>query len=133
MQDEHAGDFTISPETSRYSHVQLRWHYVREIVKAQSSLMAVNSLSGFAPIPGPKGPKHQVWALASWKAGQPIDSPILPSPIPGVKVVRVSILREPGRLSLLCREEALLVFRDLVEPLGGFFASISHNTILQLI
>jgi hypothetical protein len=34
MQDEHAGDFTVSPETSRDSHVQLRWHYVRKIVKA---------------------------------------------------------------------------------------------------
>jgi hypothetical protein len=34
MQDKHAGDFTVSPETSRDSHVQLRWHYVRKIVKA---------------------------------------------------------------------------------------------------
>ena len=34
---------------------------------------------------------------------------------------------------LLCREEALLVFRDLVEPLRGLFASLSHDTILQLI
>jgi hypothetical protein len=44
MQDEHAGDFTISPEASRYSHMQLRRHYVRKIVKAQSSLMTVDSL-----------------------------------------------------------------------------------------
>jgi len=28
VQEKHAGDFTISPETSRHSHVQLRWHYV---------------------------------------------------------------------------------------------------------
>jgi hypothetical protein len=27
----------------------------------------------------------------------------------------------------------LLAFRDSVEPLRGFFASISHGTILQLI
>jgi hypothetical protein len=31
------------------------------------------------------------------------------------------------------REEALLRFGYLVEPLGGFFALFSHNTILQLI
>jgi hypothetical protein len=36
MEDKHAGDFTISTEASRYSHVQLRRHYVRKIVKAQS-------------------------------------------------------------------------------------------------
>jgi len=27
----------------------------------------------------------------------------------------------------------LLAFRDLIEPLRGFFALFSHNTILQLI
>ncbi len=27
MEDEHAGDFAISPEASWYSHVQLRWHW----------------------------------------------------------------------------------------------------------
>jgi hypothetical protein len=48
-------------------------------------------------------------------------------------VIRVSILREPRSFGLLRREETLLAFRDLVEPLGGFFAFSSHNTILQLI
>src|SRR5271156_3857646 len=95
MQDDHAGDYTISPEASRYSHVQLRWHYVRKIVKAQSSLMAVDSLGGLSPIPGPQRPKHQVRALTSRKCGQPIDSPMLTNPVSCVNVVRVSILREP--------------------------------------
>ena len=133
MQDEHAGDFTISPEVSRYSHVQLRWHYVREIVKAQSSLMTVDSLGGLPPIPGPERPKHQVRALASRKARQPVDSPMLTNPVSRLNVVRVSILREPRSFSLLRREEAFLAFRDLVEPLGGFSACFSHGTILQLI
>jgi hypothetical protein len=133
MQDKHAGDFTISSEASRYSHVQLRWHYVRKIVKAQSSLMAVDTLGGLSPIPGPERPKHQVRALASWKAGQPIDSSMLTGPISRLNVVRVSILREPRRFSLLGREEALLHFRYLVEPLGGFFPLFPHSTILQLI
>jgi hypothetical protein len=31
MQHKHARDFTISPEVSRNSHVQLRWHYVRNM------------------------------------------------------------------------------------------------------
>src|SRR5271155_991790 len=133
MQDKHAGDFAISPENSRYSHVQLRWHYVRKIVKAQSTLMAEDSLGGLSPIPGPERPKHQVRALASRKAGQPIDSPMLTNPVCRLNVVRVSVLREPGSFSLLGREETLLAFRDFVEPFGGFLASFSHNTILQLI
>jgi len=133
MQEKHTGDFTISPEPSRYSHVQLRWHYLRQIMKAQSRLMAVDPLGGLSPIPGPERPKHQVRALASRKARQPIDSPMLTNPVSCLNVVRVSILRKPRSFSLLRREEALLVFRDLVEPLGGFFAFISHGTILQLI
>jgi hypothetical protein len=133
MQDKHAGDFTVSPETPRYSHVQLGWHYVRKIVKAQSSLMAVDSLCGLSSIPGPERPKHQVRVLASRKAGQPINSPMLTNPISGLNVVGVSILREPRSLSLLRREETLLPFRYLVEPLGGFSAYFSHSTILQLI
>jgi hypothetical protein len=133
MQDKHTGDFTISSETSRYSHVQLRWHYVRKIVKAQSSLMAVDSLSDLSPIPGPDRPKHQVRALASRKAGQPIDSPMLTNPVSCLNVVRVSILREPRSFSLLGREETLLAFCNLVEPPGDLFARFSHNTILQLI
>jgi len=95
--------------------------------------MAVDSLGDLSPIPGPERPKHQVRALASREAGQPINSPMLTNPVSRPNVVRVSILREPRSFSLLRREEALLVFRDLVEPLGGFFASSSHDTILQLI
>jgi hypothetical protein len=112
--------------------VQLRWHYVRKIVKAQSSLMAVDSLGDLSPIPGPERPKHQVGALASRKACQPIDSSMLTNPVSRLNVVRVSILREPRSFSLLGREETLLVFCNLVEPLGSFFASSRHNTILQL-
>jgi hypothetical protein len=133
MQDEHAGDLTISPEASRHSHVQLRWHYVRKIMEAQSSLMAVDSLGGLSPIPGPERPKHQVRALASREARQPIDSPMLTNPISRLNVIRVSILREPRSLSLLRREETLLVHCYLIEPLGGFSVPISHITILQCI
>ena len=57
---------------------------------------------------------------------------MLTNPVSRLNVVRVSILRKPRSFSLLRREEALLVFRDLVEPLGGFFASVPRNTILQL-
>jgi hypothetical protein len=32
MQHKDAGDFTASPEARWYSHVQLRWHYIRKIV-----------------------------------------------------------------------------------------------------
>jgi len=133
VQDKHTRDFTISPESSRHSHVQLRWHYVRKIVKAQSRLMAVDSLDGFCPIPGPERPKHQVRTLASRKAGEPIDSPMFTNPVSRLNVVRVGILREPRSFSLLRREETLLPFRYLVEPLGGFFPLFPHSTLLQLI
>jgi hypothetical protein len=133
MQDEHAGDLTISPETSRYSHVQLRWHYVRKIVKAQSGLMAVDSLHGLCPISGPQRPKHQVRAVTSWKAHQPIDSPMFTNPVPRLNMVRMGVLREPRSFSLLRREETLLPFRYLVQPFDGFFPLFPHSTILQLI
>jgi hypothetical protein len=113
--------------------MQLRRHYVRKVVKAQGSLMAVDSLLGLSTIPGPERPKHQIGALASRKTGQPIDSAMFPNPVSRLNVVRVSILREPGSFSLFGREESLLRFRDLVESLGGSFALASHNTILQLI
>jgi hypothetical protein len=58
---------------------------------------------------------------------------MLTNPISRLNVVRVSILRKPRSFSLLRREETLLPFRYLIEPLGSFFASFSHNTILQLI
>jgi hypothetical protein len=133
MQDKHAGNFAVAPETSRYRQVQLCRHYVRKIVKAHSSLMAVDPLSGFAPIPGPERPKHQVWALASRKASQSIDSSMLTNPITGLDVVGMRVFGKACGLGLLRCKEALLTFGNLVEPLGGFFAFISHGTILQLI
>jgi hypothetical protein len=133
MQDDHAGDFTISSEAFRHNHVQLRWHYVRKIVKAQSGLMAIDSLGDLSPVTGPKRPKHQVRALASRKAGQPIDPPMFTNPVSRLNVVRVGILREPHSFGLFGREETLLPFRDLVEPPGGLFALVWHSTILQFI
>jgi hypothetical protein len=132
MQHEHARGFNISPKAFRDGHVELGRHDVRKVVKAQSSFMAEDSLGDLPPIPGPEGPKHQIRALASRKAGQPIDSPMFTNPVSRLNVVRVSILREPRSFGLLGREEAVLAFSDLVEPLGGFFAFTSDSTILQL-
>jgi hypothetical protein len=55
------------------------------------------------------------------------------NPVSRLNVVRVSILREPRRFSLLGREESLLRFRDLVESLGDLSSLVAHITILQLI
>ncbi len=95
--------------------------------------MAVDSLCDLFPILGPERPKHQVRAVASGKSGQPIYPPMLTNPISRLNVVWVRILREPRSLSLLCCEKTLLVFRNLVEPRGGFSALSHHITILQLI
>ena len=102
-------------------------------MEAQSSLMAIDSLAGLFPIPGPERPKHQVRTLALRKASQPIDSPMLTNPVSRLSVVRMSILRKPRSFSLLRREETLLPFRYLVKPLGAFFPLFSHSTILQTI
>ncbi len=133
MQDKHAGNFTVSPKTCRYSHVEFGRHHIRQVMKAQSGLMAVDPVDGLRPISGPKRPKHQVRALTSRKARQPIDSPMFTNPVSHLNMVRMGVLREPYSFSLLRREETLLALSYLVEPLGGLFAPISHSTILQLI
>jgi hypothetical protein len=133
MEKKYTRDFTISSEAFRDGHVKLRRHYVGAVVKAESSLMAVDSLRDLSPISRPERPMHQVRALALREAGEPINSPMLSDPVSRLNVVGMSILREPRSLSLLSREETLLAFRHLVKPLGGFFAIFSHSTILQLI
>ena len=133
MEKKYTRDFTISSEAFRDGHVQLLRHYVSEVVNAESSLMAVDSLRDLSPISRPERPTHQVRALALREAGEPIDSPMLSDPVSRLNVVGMSILREPRSFSLLSREETLLAFRHLVKPLGGFFAIFSHSTILQLI
>jgi hypothetical protein len=95
--------------------------------------MAIDALGGLVSIPGPERPKHQIRTLASRETGQPIDTPVLAHPVSRLNVVGVSILRKTRSFGLFCREETLLAFRDLVEPLGSLFALFSHNTILQLI
>ena len=57
---------------------------------------------------------------------------MLTNPVSRTNVVGVSVLRKPRSFSLLGCEETLLAFCNLVEPLGGFFASVPRNTILQL-
>ena len=87
--------------------------------------MAVDSLSGLSPIPGPERPKHEVRALASRKTGQAINSPALTNPVSRVNVIRMSILREPSSFGLLRREETILHFRYLIESRrlpSGLFA-----------
>src|ERR1700739_1526549 len=133
MQNEHAGNFAIPSESFRDGHVQLRRHYVRKVVKAQSSLMAVDPLCDLSSIPRPERPKHQVRPFASWKARQPIDSPMLTNPVSDLNVVGMCVLSKTRRFGLFRREESLLVLCDLVEPLGGFFPLFPHSTILQLI
>ena len=133
MQDKDAGDFTISPEAPWYSHVQLRWHFIRKIVKAQSSLMAVDSLGSLSPIPGPKRPEHQVRTLTSWKTGEPIDSPMLTNPITDLNVVGMRVLCKAGNLGLLRCKEPPLALCEVVEVLCSRLAPFCHDTILQLI
>src|SRR4029077_9106681 len=101
LQHEHARGFTISSKVFRDGHVELGRHYVRKVVKAQSSFMAEDSLGDLPPIPGPEGPNHQIRALASGKDGQPIDSPMLTNPVSRLNMVRVSILRETPALACL--------------------------------
>ena len=59
-------DFTISPEASRYNHVQLRQHHVGEDRVGSEQFDGCRlSLGGLSPIPGPEPPKHQVRAFSN--------------------------------------------------------------------
>jgi len=97
--------------------VDLGWIHVGKSVKAEGSLMAVDTLDFFAPVPRPKGPQNEVRAVRRRKLGEAVNAAILSNPIAGLDVIRMSVLSEPSVLGLLRREEPLLVQSVFEEPL----------------
>ena len=53
------------------------------------------------------------------------------NPVPGLHVIRMSVLGKTGRLGLLRGEEALLLLSDFEQPSRRFSVRLGHNTILQ--
>jgi len=67
MQHQDSGDLAVPPEVGRHGHMQLCRIQVRQLIKAQSGLMTVNSFGYLIPILRPKRPLHQVGMFASGK------------------------------------------------------------------
>src|SRR5713226_4638382 len=132
MQDKYPWDSAVSTKAGWNGHVEFFRHQVREVVNAKGCRVTVDSLDGLGSVSRPKGPQHKVGALALREICEAIDSTVVSNPIPHLDVVGVGVLRESDSFGLLRCEEALLAFRDLVQPLGGFLARFLHHTILQL-
>ena len=86
-------------------------HDVREFVKAERRLVAVDSFWDFLSILRPEIPQHQVRPLSGWKVTKPVDAPVLSDPIPGVNVVGACLFREPRPACLPGGKVALLRLR----------------------
>ena len=110
--------------------MDLGWVHVGKFVKAERSLMAVDTLNFFAPVPRPKGPQNEVRAVRRRKLGKSVNAAMLSDPIAGLNVIRVCGLSEPCALRLLGREKSLLGQRVFEEPLRG--CAVRLRLILQL-
>ena len=70
--------------------------------------------------------------MSNGKKSEPVDSPVFAHPVPCLHVIGVRVFGEPGRLSLLGGEVALLLLSELEEATGCFPVRLSHSTILQV-
>ena len=95
--------------------------------------MAVDSLGFFAAVSGPEGPLRQVGMVCRREQRKPIDASVLTKPVASMDVIRVSVFGKTRSLSLLCREESLLAFGNLIEPPVRLYAGPGHCTIRQFI
>ena len=132
MKHEDARNLAVAPEIRRNGHVQLRRIQIRQIVKAERRMVAVDTLDFLVPVPGPQRPKDEVGPISCRKQSEPVDATVLADPVSDLDVVRMSVFGESGCLGLLRGEEALLLLGDLKEPPRRFAVRLGHNTILQL-
>jgi hypothetical protein len=105
---------------------------LRQIVKAESCLMAVHAFDFFVPVPRPERPKHEVGSIGGREQGEPVDAAVLADPVADLHMIRMGVLGKSSSLGLLRSEEPLLLLSDLKEPPRRFPMRLGHNTILQL-
>jgi hypothetical protein len=58
VQNKDARNLAIPAKAHRYSHMEFCRHHVRNIVNAQGSLVAVDTLNDLSTVSRPKGPHH---------------------------------------------------------------------------
>jgi hypothetical protein len=101
-------------------------------MEAQRSLMTIDTIDLFLPVPRPERPKYKIGPIRCRKQRKAVDAAVFPNPVSGLHVVGMRIFGKSGRLGLLRSEKALLLLGELEEPPRRFSVRLSHNTILQL-
>jgi len=96
MQDESTGGLAIPAKVHGNGHMQLRRIEVREVVKAESGLVAVNALRLLVPVSGPQSPEYKVRMLFRWEQREAVNATMLANPVSGTHVIRVGT-RASGR------------------------------------
>jgi hypothetical protein len=130
---EDVGNIAVAPKIRGNGHMELRWIQIRQIVKAECRMAAVDTLDFLIPISRPQRPKDEVKPISRRKQSEPVDTPVLADPVPGVHIIEVCVFGESGRLGLLGGEKALLLLLgELEEPPRRFTVRLSDSTILQL-
>lgn len=116
MQHQDAGNIAVAPEIRRNGQVELRWIQIRQIVKAECRVVAVDTLDFLVPVSRPQCPKDEVGPLRRGKQSEPVDATVLADPVPYLHMIGVGVLGESGRLGLLRGEKSLLLLGELEEP-----------------
>jgi hypothetical protein len=83
--------------------------------------MRINAFWHTLTIPGPEGPKDEVWTLWHWILRQPEDAPVLPLPVSCPHMVGVMRPVESGFLRLLGGKKPSLTFCNGEKVCLGFF------------
>ena len=122
MEDKHTGNIAVAPEAFRNSHVNFGWVQVRQFVQAERRLVAENALDCFLPISGPERPEYEIRPVRYWEECQTIDAAVFPNPVPGLYMVRMSILGESGCIGLFRGEESLLLLGNIEQASLCVFA-----------
>ena len=128
VENDYPWYFAVPAEMGRHCHVELCRVGIGKLIEAQCRLVAKDSLGFFFTIPRPQRPKHEVGPVSRWKLRHPVDSPMFTNPVTGLHVIRMGIFGKARRFSLLRREEALLLFRNVKQPSRGFQSEIGPRT-----
>ena len=133
MEHDNARDIAVTPEVRRNGHMEFGRVQVGQFMEAQRSLMTIDTIDLFLPVPRPERPKYKIGPIRSGKQRETIDSPMFADPVPSMHMIGMGVLCESSSLGLLRREEALLLFGEVEEPTRCFSVRLCHNTILQFI
>jgi hypothetical protein len=89
--------------------------------------VAITPFDFFVPVPRPERPKDKIGSVSPREEREPVDSTVLPDPVPNLNVIRMSIFGESRRFRLLGREETLLLLRSLEKESGCGTMGLRHD------